>query len=315
MVQEVEFSNNLELLNPAYGYSDNPNQLMFDGVLSNAKTLQITVGNALPTDAEGKRKLLLYYGNVSFDNNLVDYTLLGETDLDSDSVGDQYNKVYEFDLSKVIMIPRRVYNNQGTSEITIQLFTYEANLTTDYGSKRLSVPYSISNESNYEYSDSTDGVYKLVMIDFKAHNNALKYNIGDIVSYLDGIYISLVNGNESLPSTNDWGAPTEAQILEFSYGGSANPPLTSVISDIMVSRYAKYNYILTTLLKTGFKEYDNKYAYELTSLLQSIREKALVNLLDHKPLQAAYELQQLKRASSTNNQQSKVRTYTINYTI
>lgn len=318
MIKEVEFSNMFEIINPAYPYSDGVNQLIFDGALSEeGKTLDITVGNTLPLPSEGARQLILYFGNVDFDNNIVEYVKIGETALDNSSPA-SVNNVYTFDLSKVLMIPRRIYNNQGTSEITIQLYTYEANITTDYGTKRLSVPYSISNDSVYEYDKSTDGIFRLYMVDYKLWNISTEYNKGDIVYYGDGVLISTVDGNIGVtPSTeaSSWATPTEQEIIEFAYGSSANQPLGSIISDIMISRYAKYTYILETLLKTGFKAYDDQYAYELTSMLQTIRERAVLDLLDHRPIKSAYGLQQLKRASSTNNLSSKVQSYNIKYTI
>lgn len=320
MIKEVEFSNRLESIAPGYKYSDATGQQMFDGVLSNdGKTLNITVGTPVPDQSEGVRKLFLYYCNIDFDNNLLDYTLLGETDPDYfDGTTARENRTYEFDLSKVLIIPRRVYNNQGTSEITIQLYTYEANITTDYGTKRLSVPYTVSNNSNYEYSESTDGIFKLVMVDFKIWDSGTTYSVGEMVKWSTSIYKSLTDGNQGnnpYSSTSNWGTPTSEEMAEFVYGGYPNPPLNAIVSDVMISRYAKYSYILETLLKTGFKPYDDKYAYELVSYLQTCREGALFSLLNHKPIEAGHKLQQLKLASSTNNVSAKVRSYNITYTI
>lgn len=322
MIKEVEFSNRLEIITPGNQYSDGPGQSMFEGVLmDDGKTLDITVATPVPTAAQGVRKLLLYYCNIDFDSTIIDYTLLGETDFDTYTgvVGEdtRVNRVYTFDLSKVLVIPKKIYNTQGTSELTIQLYTYEANLSTDYGSKRLSVPYTISNSGAYEYDSSTDGIFKLILVDFPLWYVSTQYSIGDIVTYDGGIYIALENTVGVIPtsSTVIWGVPTEDDITQFIYGTTTNPPLNAVISDVMITRYAKYKYILETLFKVGFKAYDDMFAYELSSYMQMLRESALFSLLDNKPIEAAYKLQKLKRASGANNKSSKVKTFDIKYTI
>lgn len=319
MVREVEFSNLLEIFNDDKSYSDGIDQEMFTGVLSDSgKLLTVTVGKELPEAAAGSRKILLYYGNVDFDNKFVDYVLLEEKPLDNQYLsGVQNNKQYEFDISKVLIIPRKVYNTQGSSEIVVQLYTYEANVTTDYGDKRLSVPYSIESNTKFEYDNSTDGIFRMYMVDFPAWAGPTPYYINDIVCYEDILYKATTEGNlGNAPTTGiGWEIPTEEDIIEASYATAVNPPLSSVITDSLISRYAKYNYILNALINTEYKSYDNKESYELVLLLQAFRERAMFNLLDHKSIDAAYALQQLKLASSSSTDTTKVRTTNIKYTI
>jgi hypothetical protein len=314
MVKEVEFSNVVELLNSAATfYSDGPNQPMFDGKLSNeGKSLTITVGRKLPIVTVGGRMLILYFGNVDFENKLINYTELSRTDLEYDSTG-LYNREYTFDISKVLTIPRKVYNTSGTSEITIDLYTYEANITTDYGSKRLSVPYSVNADSTYTYDNSTDGLFKLVMVDFPLWNINTTYYKGDI-AIRDGALI-VCRADGVVGSYLGWETPTDIDIENAVYGATFNEPLSAIISDILISRHAKYNYIMEALKSTGFKEYDDVDNFRVVKLMQSYREKALFDLLDHQPISAVTNLMKLRRAFSIVNNNNDTRLYEINYTL
>jgi hypothetical protein len=320
MIKEVEFSNLLELINDgSVTYSDGNNQLMFESVLSDeAKTLTVTVGKALPTSSQGCRQLVLYYCVVDFETKMTDYVKLGETIYDmASSNPNEINKSYTFDLSKVLVIPQKVYSTGGTTDLTIRLYTYEANITTEYGDKTLSVPYSINTDSQYEYSQSTDGLYRLYMTDYNKWSAMTTYYAGDIV-YLNGVlYMSLTDGqtnNNPITATTHWGAPSEADKIDFAYGLSPNQPRVSIISDMLVTRYAKYEYILKAIMATGYKSHDNHAAASVASLLQMFRERAIFQLLDHKPVDALHSLQQLKLAYSTVTDKTVVRTFNVKYT-
>ncbi len=136
MVKEVEFSNVSEVLNADLPYSNSGDQKLFSGELDEDGTsLDISVHVPLLTELLAKRKLFLFFGNIDYDNKETDYIKLEETDFDFClRDGDSFTDVaYTFDLSRVLIIPRKVYSTRGTSEITVELYTYEANITTDYG--------------------------------------------------------------------------------------------------------------------------------------------------------------------------------------
>ena len=155
------------------------------------------------------------------------------------------------------------------------------------------------------------------MVDFANWSTAKTYSIGDIVVYGGSLLRSTVDGNfNNNPSTSTlWVAPTEDEIIDFSYAVSDNPPLSSVISDMLISRYVKYNYILNSLTSTSFKKFDNDKALEKTSMLQMIRERALMFLLEHKPVEALYTLYQIKDAYAGISDPIKVRSHEVKYTI
>jgi len=322
MVKEVEFSITSEIIDRNIPYSNSDDQPLVIGHLKdNGTILNIIPRIPLPTEIFAKRKLFLYFCNIDFDNKLIDRIKIGETDLDycmKDE--DQFtDKIYEFDLSRVLIIPRKVYNTQGTSEITVELYTYEANINTDYGSKRLSVPYTITSDTKYEYDKSTDGIYKLLLIDFEEWVNDRTYGIGDIVSHNDALLVSTIDNNTYDDTDIEWETawiePTDDDIFTFNYGTTSNTPTRAIEFDVLISRYAKYGIIKDILLSTGFKSYDDEKSYELVALLQNLREKAKFQLQAHNPIDALYSLQMLKLASSVSTDTTKVRYHNIKYTI
>jgi len=318
MVREVEFVNESEIVHPTLEYTNHPDQPMFEGYLTNGgKTLNVKVHIPLEDDSISQRILFLYFGNIDFDNKVVEYIKLSEVGPDFKIYGeDTTDIVYSFDLSRVLIIPRKIYSTGGTSEITVELYTYESNITTDYGSKTLSVPYTVNNDSKYAYEKSTDGVYRLAMVDFELWVNNRTYGLGDIVVLENGSIVMSIIANNTLDPLNPegWSAPSDDDLFYFARGMTKYPPSRACLSDMMVSRYAKYSIIKDVVLATSFKAHDDASSYELALLLQNIREKAKFKLMLHKPIDAAYCLQNLKVASSVKTDTTKINTYNITYT-
>ena len=317
MVKEVEFVNESEVLASTEDYSNSVDQPLYEGYLTTkGTTLNVVVHAPLPGIASAKRKLFLYFQSIDFGSKIVDYIKLQESDFDY--IQDNQNvtdREYQFDLSRVLLIPRKIYSTGGSSEITIELYTYEANLNTDYGSKSLSVPYTINNDMKYEYDQSTDGIYRLVSIDFDPWLVDRKYSIGDIAESGGSLIMSTIEDNIGIPSSAGWTIPTDEDIFNFCRGNTKYPPIRGFITDVMISKYAKYKFIKSSLLATSFKKYDDKDAFELVTLLQNLRERAKYKLLVHKPIEAAYNLQTLKIASSPQTDTAKVNSYNIKYTV
>ena len=313
MVKEVEFSNFLEVLSDSMMYSEDAGRPTFTGTLEDdGKTLNITV---LKDGSVGGRQIYVLFGNVDFDTRLVDYIDVGKSELDLNIANP--GKTYTFDLSKVLQIPRKVYDTRGSSEITIELYTYEANINTDYGTKRLSVPYTVESATHYEYSTSTDGVYKVALVDYAYWKNTTTYNTGDIViDTNNSLAVSTIDGNVGNdPTLSDyWAVPTDEEILDYAYGTTTNEPINSIMADMLVSRYAKYKYIKESMSKMTYKEFDNELALAKTLLLQVFREQSMVNIYKHKSIDAAESLQLLKLAANDPAEVATYRVYNIKYT-
>lgn len=318
MVKEVEFSNTIVTLGEDQDYSNSPDQDLFVAHLSNSsKTLNVKVRVPLTPQEQATRKMYLQFANVDFISKEIEYLDLAESDFDHCTTTTQFtDKTYTFDISRVLTIPRRIYSTGSTSEITIELYTYEANITTDYGTKTLSVPYSITSNTNYKYNESTDGVYRFIMVDFEPFLTTRSYGIGDIVAVNDILYKSLIDNNTSeVTVTTAWRAPTKDEIIFYCQGTTKFPPIRGVVSHVMISRYAKYKIIKDILLATSFKEYDDIEAFSLVSLLQNIRERAKYQLLVNKPIEALKSLDLIHLDSSKFDDTTKVHTYKIQYKI
>ena len=318
MVKEVEIASVYEQLAVAQDYSIVPYAKVLDGYLSDeGMTFHLKVDAPLPNSGVGARKIFLHFVNVDFDNNLTQNVKLGETELDScpNILEGRPTTEYTFDLSEVVKIPRKIYNTTGTSEIVVELYTYEANLSTDYGSKRLSVPYTITSDTKYKYDKSTDGIYQITLVDFPSWSQHINYQEGDIVFESERLLISLQNNNNMPPNDNDWwGVPTEEELLKYATGTTVHLPLRVMIADMMITRYAKYGIIKDVLMETSFKPYNDDVAIEKVGLLQSIRDRAKINLYKHKPINALYDLQLLKQASSNFTDKTEIHNYDIKYT-
>jgi len=318
MVKEVEFNNIAETLDPSLPYVYDNHRELFEGTLSNdALNLSIRVNAPLRCGFEGARQLYLQFGNIDFDSKLIDYVDIGTSELDAiDSGNADVYRTYDFDLSKVLIIPRKIYNTQGSSEIVVELYTYEANITTDYGTKRLSVPYTITSDTKYEYDKSTDGIYRLVLVDYDYWLASKSYGIGDIVYFGGGLIMSIIQDNQEPPqNTEAWIAPTYEDIINFAYGTTENPPVRATITDMLISRYAKYSMIMDVIISKGFKGFDDDYADRLALILNYIREKAKFNLMAGKVVDSAYSLQMLKLMYSNIAEKTAVRNFNIQYTI
>ena len=317
MVKEVEFSNVVESYSATGNMPVRSDIQSLEGYLYNeAKNLVITPNIPLPKRTEGARVLILYYANMDFENQTIEWYHLFTSEPSTCSIYNYIRESYDIDISAVETIPKKIYNTGGTSEIVIEIYTYEANLTTDYGSKRLSAPYTIDSNELYRYDKSTDGIYKLFLVDIPVWAATTRYYIGDVVIY-DGANYKCVNDNTGIvPSDEDyWVAADEEAIKEFSYGLTGNPPINSIISNLMLSHYAKYNIIGEHINKLSFKDSDNEAVYKVINILQGLREKAKFHLLQNQPIEALYQLYNLKIESNRLSEKTEIRIYNIKFTL
>jgi len=313
MVKEVEFSIKNKVLASGLSYSNKSN--LFDGSLStNGSVLNLTVNTDLPLQSDAVRRIYLYFGVFDYSVKALRYALISDIAPDYCNTLIDGNRTYTVDLSKVMAIPRKIYNTMGSSEISIELYTYEANITTDYGNKRLSVPYTITSDTKYEYDKSTDGVYSLLMLDIEPWVSTKTYMKGDIVNG-DSPVVSLVNNNATTVTSSSWRSATGEDLVEFAKGNTANRPPRSVLADMMISRYAKYGIMIDVLKSLSYKGYDDEDSAMKLKQLMGIRELAKIRLQQHDVINAAYYLEMLKLASSESSNTTKVVNYNIKYTI
>jgi hypothetical protein len=320
MVKEVEFSNFIETYNSEQDLSIGIDVPSFEGyVYNDGMNLRLISNTALPAETAGARKLMVYYGNVDFEVMQVEWHQIHSTDLHTCSTIAHAKIPYNIDLSKVATIPKKIYNVGGTSDIVIEIYTYEANITTDYGSKRLSAPYTVENNDQFKYDKSTDGIYRIILCDIPQWHHMVEYNVGDLVTLDNAIYYALKVNTAIPPQDPDnrlyWRPATDDDVREYAFGNAANPPIKSIISDMLISHDAKYGIIGEYIEQIGYKDHDDAKAYEVITILQSYREIARHELLQHKPINALYQLFNLRIEASRLRDKTEVRVYNIKYTL
>lgn len=289
MVREVEISNQFELLNDDADYSEELGTDIFSGTLANdGKDLTINISKEMPPS--GVRKLLLYHGDVDFMTQSVKYNHIESVEV--------IDTNYTFDISSILSTPRRIADTADSVQALVQFYTYEANISTDYGTKKVTVPYSTS--AMLPNRESTDGILKLYLIDFNDWYFDISYMIGDVVVQGGLLYTSMSDYNISHSpdaTPENWELTTDEYLTEYAYGATETQPLNSIISDVLISREAKYSYILPKLQKSSFNPVDDAAMHKSAMLLTMLRDNATLLLLEHKPVGAAYALEQLYAAA------------------
>ena len=321
MVKEVEFSNSVEIHTSDLELTMRQDIPTFEGYLEN-DGMDLTLISNIPLLREelGSRKVLVYYVDLDYENSITKWIHLFSSQAASCSTGLVAMAEYKIDLKPVTEIPKTLYRTGATTDIIIEIYTYEANITTDYGSKILSAPYTVETNELYKYDKSTDGIYRVFLVDIPKWYADGVYFIDDVVELNGGFYKAIVDNLSGVTPTDPdadqyWEVATDEDIRVYGMGNTANPPLRSVISDMMITRYAKYGIIGEHIEQMSYKEFDNDEVYQTISLLQSYRERAKYLLMQHKPIDALQNLSMLKESSLKLNDTAEVRTYNIKFTL
>ena len=321
MVKEVEFSNYIEIAKADEVLAPGDSIPMLEGAISqDGMTLQLQINSTAPNSAVGVRKVMFYYKNIDFEALQYErYELLSAAPTSCSTANSAKTKV-EVDLTPVTKIPKKIYNIGATTEIVVELYTYEANITTEYGSKILSVPYTVEGDEGKVYDKSTDGLYELVVVDIPVWASGTTYGTGDVMIYYDDIYVALrdniIDAPLQVPDDPNWVTATDSDIENFAAGFTPNPPLKAVKSDVLISHYAKQQMIMPAIKKMSYKDYDNESTAVVVNNMQNIRELAKEELYNHKPINAANILQKIYIAEQMlEKPPAEVRYYNIRLTL
>ncbi len=314
MVAEVEIRNTVESvkIGSLYPpYTTDPEVGMVTGwVSNNGQLLHIDVNRELVSGYA--RIMYLYYSIVDTDYRKVDYNLIKVADV---VTLDMEATAYEFDISSVLTIPRRTNRVVDINEITIDLFTYEANITDAtgtaiYGTKRLSVPYSSEADASVAFPTSTDGWYPIGLVDYLSKDmlvaNTVIFNEGDLVYWTNddvdpvlstGVYKALTT-TLSGPLTEDkWIEATDEDIMKFFTlppNAAATSAVTVVGANAIISRYVKKEYIADVLPRVSYKTGDDKRALYSLMKLMAIRENSILKLEKGDMVSASYLLDTIR---------------------
>ena len=105
-----------------------------------------------------------YIRRLSFHYNVVDMQLKSIGPLEILTTTQTAAAPIDFNIKIVKKTLIRSSSSMITVNYDVTLFTYEANINTTYGSKRLSYPYVASISENAGFPLSTDGWYSLSML-------------------------------------------------------------------------------------------------------------------------------------------------------
>ena len=317
MVREVEIVNSTEILEEGLNVAGlNPSDNIITGVLSDqGKTLTFTVKRDIGIDV--CRKVSLYYLVPNFEQNYVTEYEIEEKIPSSDVAADTE---YVFDISDVLNVFTSLTPEQLPDDtITVRLFTYEANIVTDYGIKTLHVPYTVSYPGKINTPVSTDGWYVLRVLDTAVWNDITEYYAGDIVWYTeDGFYYKCIQdtsaGINPVTEPTYWTALSEEEdrhLYEFGYE-SSNPLGVSTVktvinANVLITRYVKQKFIYDLFVKSSFKKYDDIKTITQLEKIMAMREAAVMYLRTNNPIMARYMLNMIdiEVASQTKNSGEK----------
>ncbi len=310
MIAEVEIRNTVESikLGSIYPpYTNDPEVPMLTGWLTeDGQLLHLDVNRELATDYT--RIIYLYYSIVDTDYRKVDYYLIQVSDA---ITGAAEASSYEFDISSVVTIPKRTAKVLDINEITIDLFTYEANITDSsgtaiYGQKRLSVPYKTSADASVHFPNSTDGWYPIGVVDYVTksmeYNNSDIFYEGDLVYWTEaaarpdvptGVYKALATSDNTPLTVGAWILATEKEIGKF-FTIPRPPSMTSAMTIVganaIISRNVKMEYISGVLPRVSYKKNDDKQALYALAKLTSLRELSILKLEEGDLVSASYLL-------------------------
>lgn len=327
MVREVEIGNSTEILEEGLNVAGlNPSDNIVTGVMSNSgKTLTFTINRYL--QAGTCRKVSLFYMVPNFEENIVtEYEIeskLPVTDvLPTDT--------YAFDISDVLNVFTSLTPEQLPDDsITVRLFTYEANIVTDYGIKTLHVPYTVSYPGRVNTPVSTDGWYCLRVLDTTVWNAETEFYVGDIVWYdTAGFYYKCIADTSAgiAPTDVDYWYPISEEedrnLYEFGYE-SKNITGVSTIqtilnSNVLVTRYVKQKFIYDLFVKASYKKYDDVKVISQLEKICSMREAAVIYLKSNNPIMARYMLSMIDievASQSKNAGQKQVVELVTNFTV
>lgn len=322
MVKEIETANTTELLDDDMSLVLSPEHFpdLVSAVLTlNGELMTVKVNRGLKTGYA--RKVALYYMLPKYEQQLVmEYELF--TSGPDNSVDE--NTEYAIDLSGVLnSIPHYSPEQIADDSVTIRLYTYEANITTNYGTQTLNVPYTVSYPSNMIAPASTDGWYTLRVVDLEEYDDqaSVPYYINDVVWYEDAMYNCIADSAGNIPTDTDyWEAMTaedERNMHEF--GHEISRPISTLINcNMLITRYIKQKYIYELLIKSNYKRYDDIPIVNQLEKLFAMREAAVVYLNQGNPIHARYLLDMITievNSFTTNNGERNTIQVITNFTI
>ena len=234
-----------------------------------------------------------YIRRLSFHFNIVDSELKTVAPLEILTTNQTTAAEIEFNIEKVRKTLIKASSSVVTVSYDITIFTYEANISTSYGSKRLSYPYTASISENTGFPISTDGWYSLLVTDVPIWNNTTAYVVGDVLYHeATNAYIKCVTANTGVgpeDNTTYWTSMTDEDWSVYATSTSrlsTNDAILRIASEFLLTRNIKQAFIFPCIQATSFKDYDDNMAMAGLTKITAMREAAVAYLESGDPIKA-----------------------------
>lgn len=304
MVREVEIrpKHFSDIVGQIHGYVnrttyEDPTLQKASGILSDdGNTLDISLNLNSTGNEFTATVFLLDYNTVDYSNrNIVNTALTDIKVATGNPINLNYNSI---DLSSVLQIPKPTVIDTFEQSINIELFTYEANVITDYGSKRLSVPYKVNSVGDVTLNSSTDGLYTLHYANVRLWNTASQYMAGQITVHNNVAYVCKVgNTNQHITNSYYWEYATEDDIRNFTGGSTTGRESDSLITaqfSMLISRDFKQTLLYDLLNAVSFRTHDDSNTLTVLELMRTYRELSAIYLGEGDAVKAHYFLEKAK---------------------
>ncbi len=304
MVREVEARprNYTDIVDKIYSYDsmivEDPTSERFSGQLSDdGKTLDITLNINAPKGDAVAEIMLLDFNIVDFANKT--FTSRNLTDLLVRPATPPTLKYTSIDLSEVLEIPQSAEKLTADLEASLRLFTYEANIETAYGSKRLSVPYKVDIPYDYVIANNTDGLYTVNYALVRLWGSTATYVPGQVTVDGTTAYTCLktVSGTQPEDTNDYWRVATMDDIRAAASGitsGQESGTLIASEVSMIISRYHKQTILYDLVNSLSYREEDDIRALSSLNIVSRYHELCVLALEEANPIQARYFLNKMK---------------------
>lgn len=264
------------------------------GVLTNdGEVLTMTVG---PEVGRGLvRRVAVSYMLIDFNNNLYTDENLGVITDISPTGGSSHQAwpTYEFQLERVLKVPINFPQEYAGVEVEIDSLTSEANVDKTWGVQTLVYPFMTRGNSTLIYPETTDGWYRLSVLDVPKWDGSTEFVAGDIVFYEAGgeFMIAAVDNVSTEPLNPDetWSVPTDEDFKMYNISlnrTSDEDAVFRLLSDLLITRGVKQRFVFECIKASSFNTEDNDVADFTLSRVQALREASIAYLESGDPIRA-----------------------------
>ncbi len=281
-VKEVEIFN--QLYQESGTTMPSPKDVVTAYAINNGDNIMLTINKAIEAG---------YIRRLSFHFNVVDMELQTVSPLEILTATQTVATEIDFNIEKVRKTIIKASSSVVTVNYDITIFTYEANVNTSYGSKRLSYPYTASISENTGFPISTDGWYSLITTDVPIWTVNAAYIVGDVVYHTPtNNFVKCTVANTAVgpeDNTTYWTSMTDEAWSVYASATSRrsiNDSILRICSELLLTRNIKQSFIFPCIQATSFKDHNDKLAMAALTTITAMREAAVAYLESGDPIKA-----------------------------